>query len=105
MKSSIGEKTVQDNSRGEAITEKSEEEIEKTIKSEPIFLQLRNLLASGLNKVWNNKVESLTSQEKAIILKVYQHMENKKNKTAKEDRLFRVISAAVRIAFSKHRPI
>ncbi len=105
MKSSIGEKTVQDNARGEAITEKSEEEIEKTIKSETIFLQLRNLLASGLNKVWNNKVESLTSQEKAIILKVYQHMENKKNKTAKEDRLFRVISAAVRIAFSKHRPI
>lgn len=105
MKSSLGESTTQDGESEDYISTKSDEEIETTIKSEPIYLQLRNLLISGLNKVWDNKVEMLTLQEKTIILKVYQHLENKKNKNPKEDRLFRVISAAVRVVLSKRRPI
>lgn len=102
MKSSLEGKII---NVEESISEKTEEEIEKTIKAEPVYLQLRNLLVSGLNKVWNNKVEILTYQEKMMILKVYQHLESKKNKNSKEERLFRVISAAVRIIFQKHHPL
>lgn len=105
MKSSSEEGAVKEGIYGESISTKSEEDIENTIRSEPVYLQLRNLLVSGLNKVWNNKIEMLTPQEKTMILKIYQHLGNKKNRNTKEDRLFRVISAAVRMAFQKHRPI
>jgi len=96
--------SMKSSSEGE-VEEKTEEDIENTIRSEPVYLQLRNLLVSGLNKVWNNKIEMLTPQEKTMILKIYQHLGNKKNRNTKEDRLFRVISAAVRMASQKHRPI
>ncbi|MGC8844470.1 MAG: hypothetical protein ACP5QY_01335, partial [Candidatus Hydrogenedens sp.] len=104
MKSS-SEETVKDGKYEQSIFPKSDEEIETTIRSEPVYLQLRNLLVSGLNKVWNNKVEMLTPQEKTMIFKVYQHLKNKKNINTKEDRLFRVISASVRIISQKQRPI
>ncbi len=105
MKSSFEEESLQEYEKGDDLSSKSEEEIEDKIKSEPVYLQLRNLLVSGLNKVWDNRVEMLTLQEKTIIFKVYQHLERKKNKNSKEDRLFRVISAAVRIMSQKSRPI
>lgn len=105
MKSSSEGESVKEEKYGELISTKSEEDIENTIRSEPVYLQLRNLLVSGLNKVWNNKIEMLTSQEKAIILKIYKHLGSKKNRNIREDRLFRVISAAVRAASQKNRPI
>ncbi len=103
MKSSGVQEVIEESELGDST--KSDEEIETKIRSEPVYLQLRNLLVSGLNKVWNNKIEMLTLQEKTIIIKVYQHLESKKNKNPKEDRLFRVISAAIRIVHSKRRPI
>jgi len=99
MKPSEEKSTLQTYSKEEEIHTKSDEEIENAIKSNPAYLQLRSLLVSGLDKVWDRKPEMLTSQEKSIILTVYQHLEDKRNKNYKEERLFRVISAAVRIVF------
>lgn len=104
MKQPEEKSTIQTQYKEEEIGAKSEEEIENTIKSNPVYLQLRNLLISGLNKVWDNKPGALTSQEKAIILKAHQHLKDKRNKNYKEDRLFRVISAAFRIIFQKNKP-
>ena len=71
MKPSEEKSTLQTHSKEEEIHTKSDEEIENAIKSNPVYLQLRSLLVSGLDKVWDRKPEMLTSQEKSIILTIW----------------------------------
>jgi len=66
--------------------------------------KIRLILVNGLRKIWNNKVDELTDEERKIILRAFQSLDEKRKRTPQEDRLHRVMSAMVRVAFQHYRP-
>ncbi|MCX8063961.1 MAG: hypothetical protein N3G21_02165 [Candidatus Hydrogenedentes bacterium] len=77
---------------------------EKINKQSELKEQFRFLLTSALKKIWNNKPAELTTEERSVLLKAFHSLDKKRRRTPQEDRLHRVMSAMVKIAFQNFKP-
>lgn len=64
---------------------------------------IRSVLTSALRKIWNNQVRELTQEERRILLSAFHSLDEKRRRTPQEDRLHRVMSAMIRLAFQNYK--
>lgn len=64
---------------------------------------IKGMLITALKKIWDNRVDELTDEERKVILKAFHSLDEKRRRTSQEERLHRVMSAMVRAAFQNYR--
>ncbi len=68
-----------------------------------VIENIKGMLVTALKKIWDNRVDELSDEERKVILKAFHSLDEKRRRTPQEERLHRVMSAMVRAAFQNYR--